>query len=127
MVNTDTSDVSAIKHLAQQASEAYLAHDWEQFTSYFTENAVWMPPDQPPLIGKEAWWSWIGKRWGKRTMQQHVINHEEIIVTGNWAFEWHTESQIGEGWQVNFKGIWILQRQDDGQWKIARYCWNISP
>ena len=125
--NPDSVDVAAIRSMTEQLGEAYVARDWDRFASFFTDDAVWMPPDQPPLIGKEAWWSWIGGGWDQSTIQQLTVNHEEIVIAGDWAFEWHTETQVGEGWQVNFKGIWILQRQDDGSWKIARYSFNQSP
>jgi ketosteroid isomerase-like protein len=127
MANSDSVDIAAIKSLTEQLTEAYGAHDWDGFTSFFTDDAVWMPPDQPPLIGKDAWWSWIGGGWDQSTLQQHTTNHKEIVIAGDWAFEWHTETQVGEGWQHNSKGIWILQRQNDGSWKIARYCFNGSP
>ncbi len=127
MADSESADVAAIKRLTLQGIEDYLARDWDRFTSIFTDDAVWLPPNQPPLIGKEAWWSWIGDSWDQSTIQEQTSNHEEIVIAGDWAFEWHTEIQKGEGWQVNFKGIWILQRQDDSSWKIARYCFNRSP
>jgi ketosteroid isomerase-like protein len=86
-----------------------------------------MPPDQPPLIGKDAWWSWIGEGWEQSTIEQLNSSHEEIVISGDWAYERHNETQIGPGWQMNFKGIFIMHRQVGGSWKIARYCFNLSP
>ena len=125
-VETD-ADVAAIKSMTEHLSEAYVSRDWDTFASFFTDDGVWMPRGQPPLIGKEAWWSWIGGGWDQSTIQQLTTNHEEIVIAGDWAFEWHTETQVHEGGQRNYKGIWILQRQDDGSWKIARYSFNRSP
>ena len=127
MGNLDSVDISAIENMAEELTEAYLALDWDRFTSFFTDDAVWMPPDQPPLIGKEAWWSWIGGGWEKSTIERQIVNHEEIVIAGDWAFEWHTETQVGQGWRANFKGIWIMRRQADNSWKVARYCFNYSP
>jgi ketosteroid isomerase-like protein len=105
----------------------YVARDWDGFASFFTEDAVWMPPDQPPLIGKDAWWSWIGEGWEQSTIEQLNSSHEEIVISGDWAYERHNETQIGPGRQMNFKGIFIMHRQVGGSWKIARYCFNLSP
>ena len=61
------------------------------------------------------------------------LSSEEIVVAGDWAFERHTEMTIskgnesGETRQSYYKGIWILQRQEDATWKIARYIWNRNP
>ena len=127
MEKSDNVDVNAIKNMLKQAADAYLARDWDGFASFFTEDAVWMPPDQPPLVGKDAWWSWIGGGWDQSTLEQQNSSSEEIVVAGDWAYEWHNETQVGQGWQRNFKGIFIMHRQNDGPWKIARYCFNFSP
>ena len=127
MADQVTRDTAAIKSMTEKLLTAYIDHDWEGFTSYFTDDAVWLPPDQPPLIGKNVWWSWIGSDWEESTIQQQSIVHKEIVIAGDWAYEWHTQTQVGEGWQANFKGIWILERQDDDSWKIAVYCFNYAP
>lgn len=127
MSKSDNTDVNAIKNTIKQLSDAYVARDWDGFTSFFTRDAVWMPPGQPPLVGKDEWWSWIGGRWDESTIEKMTVNHEEIVIAGHWAYEWHTETQFGPGWQRNFKGIFIMQRQDDNSWKIARYSFNHSP
>lgn len=127
MGHTNAAEIGTIKDLLKQTSDAFVARDWDRFTSSFTADAVWMPPDQPPLVGKDAWWSWIGKRWEKSTIERLESSHEEIIVAGDWAYEWHNETQTGPGWQRNFKGIFIMHRQEDGSWRIARYCFNLSP
>ena len=48
------ADIAAIKSMAEQLGEAYVARDWDRFTSFFTDDAVWMPRGQPPLIGKRG-------------------------------------------------------------------------
>jgi len=127
MGETNGTDVKAIEGMLEQLSAAYLARDWDGFTSFFTEDAVWMPPDQPPLIGKDAWWSWIGGGWHQSTIQEQDTGSQEIVVEGDWAYGWHKETQRGPDWQTNFKGIFIMQRQVNDSWKIARYCFNFSP
>lgn len=125
--NVDAVDAKTIQDMLEQSADAYVARNWDKFTSFFTDDAVWMPPGQPPLIGKNEWWSWIGGRWDQSTVEQIAVSHEEIVVAGDWAYEWHNETQIGPGWQRNFKGIFIMHRQEDGSWRIARYCFNHTP
>ena len=130
--NTD-ADIAAIKSLAEQAIDAYVARDWERFAGFFTDDGIWMPPNMAPLVGKEAWWSFVQDWWDQSVVEQMNVSHEEIVVVGDWAYERHNETQLvipkagGEPSQHYFKGVWILQRQDDGSWKIARYIWNFSP
>ncbi len=127
----DEADIAAIKSLSKQAQAAYIARDWEGFASFFTDDGVWMPSGKLPLIGKEAWWSWIGGGWDRGTIDKMDLSHDEIVVAGDWAFERHSESTVstrgGETRERHYKGVWILRRQADGSWKIARYIWNRNP
>ena len=68
-----------------------------------------------------------------RMIAEHVrvgVTTDELVVTGDWAIERHTEFQVStfgdsaEPVSLYFKGVWIFRRQDDGSWKIARYIWN---
>lgn len=136
--NTDhvevEADAEAIRALSSAVKEAYIARDWDQFAGYFTEDAIWMPNEVSPLTGKEQWWTFVAAFWGSTAVTEMEVVSEEIIVAGDWAFERHSERQVihpvgGEGETVTyyFKGIWILRRQDNGSWKIARYIWNWNP
>jgi uncharacterized protein (TIGR02246 family) len=127
------ADIEAIKSLSEQLQDAYIARNWERFSGFFTDDGVWMPPNLEPLVGKEAWWSWAQQWWDQSSVEQLSVSLEEIVVAGDWAFERHSETHViipkasGEPSQLYFKGVWILQRQDDGSWQIARYIWNSSP
>ena len=74
------ADIAAIKSLAEQAQDAYVARDWERFAGFFTDDGVWMPPDMAPLVGKEAWWSWVQQWWDEDVVEQMNLSHEEIVV-----------------------------------------------
>ncbi len=127
------ADIAQIKNLTEQLKEAYIARDWERFSGFFTDDGVWMPPNMEPLVGKEAWWSFVESWWDQSAVERMTVSHEEIVVVGDWAYERHNETQVviprggGESSELYFKGVWILQRQDNGSWKIARYIWNFSP
>ena len=127
------ADIAAIKSLTEQAKDAYVARDWEGLSGFFTDDGIWMPPDMTPLVGKEAWWSWVEQWWDQVAVKQMEISPEEIVIAGDWAFERYNEAIVyvpkagGEPSESYYKGIWILQRQDDGSWRIARFVWNTSP
>ncbi len=104
----DDADVNAISDMLKQFEDAFVSRDWDRFASFFTADAVWMSPDQPTLVGKKAWWSWIGKMWDRSAIEQMDSSHEEIVVAGDGAYKWHNETQIGSGWQRSFKGIFIM-------------------
>ena len=126
MERSDSAGVVAIESTLKEMAEAYVARDWDGFTSFFTDDGVWMPPGQPALIGKDAWWSWIGGGWAESTIQRLNSISEEIVIAGDWAYEWHNETHVGQDYERKFTGIFILHRQSSGSWKVARYCFNLA-
>ena len=127
------ADIAAIKNLTEQLQSAYVARDWDRFSGFFTDDGVWMPPDMAPLVGKEAWWSWVKQWWDQVAVERMKVSPEEIVVAGDWSFVRYNETTVyvpkagGEPGESYFKGIWVLQRQANGSWQIARFIWNISP
>ena len=131
--NTD-ADIAAINAVAEQVTEAYIARDWDRFSALFTEDAIWMPAEILPLTGKAAWWSFVEPFWTSTKVVEMDLVSDEIIVAGDWAFERHSETTVsaptegdGEPWTDHYKGVWLLHRQADGSWKIARYIWHWYP
>lgn len=125
------ADIASIESLEQQLNDAYLNREWESFSSFFTEDGVWMPPNQKPLKGKEAWWEFVEGFWDAIPSEATLIS-DEIVVMGNWAYERHHDKTVfrsPDGSEMIYysKGIHILERQTDGEWKIARYIWNDNP
>ena len=57
------ADRVAIENMTEAANEAYLERDGDTFTSFFTEDGVWLPPGQPPLAGKNAWGGFVERFW----------------------------------------------------------------
>ena len=124
-------DIAEIKAFIQSAEDAYVERDWDRFADHFTVDGLWMPNNRLPLRGKSAWWSYVGRGWDKTRVVDMNVHTDEIIVSGGWAMERHTQAtkQVREGETIvsRSKGVWILKRTDDGSWKIARYIWNRNP
>jgi uncharacterized protein (TIGR02246 family) len=133
MSGNDSVDVDAIKIAIEELEEAYVAGNLETFVALFTDDAVCMLPNQPPVVGKNAWRADMRKRFERSIVADHSSISEEVVVFGDWAFERHNETArytskaTGESNQAFFKGVFIFRRQPDGSWKIARYISNGSP
>ena len=121
---------TAIKIVIEQAAEAWKAGDLNTFAGLFTDDSIWMSPGVAPLRGKDAWRAWLEPGWNDVTVVDLSSSSEEIVVIDDWAFQRHINGWVeidevgGETTQYYFKGIWILRRQEDGAWKIARYIFN---
>ncbi len=128
-VVTTEADAAAINGVVDEYETALNAGDAAGFVAVFTEDGVIMPPDAPALIGQEAIRTGIQTFFDQNTLEI-AFSLDEVVVAGDWAFARDTTAgtQIpkagGEPTEDSGKGIFILQRQLDGSWKIARRIFN---
>ena len=125
------ADEAAIKGVHLRETQAIKEKDVAHFLALFDSDAVLMPPDGPPIVGKAALRSWF-----LRLTDGHSIDLDfsvdEIKVTAEWAFERFsfrrtvTPAGGGEPITVRGKGNHVFRRQSDGSWKIARDIWNVE-
>ena len=125
------ADEAAIKGIHLRETQAIKGKDVAHFLALFDSDAVLMPPDGPPIVGKAALRSWF-----LRLTDGHSIDLDfsvdEIKVTAEWAFERFsfrrtvTPAGGGEPITVRGKGNHVFRRQSDGSWKIARDIWNVE-
>ena len=124
-------DVEAIHAIRVGATEAFKNGDFETFLTYFADDAVWMPTDEPPVVGKDAFREW-GSYFAEANRPVHFTTSDEVFVDGNLAFDRFTlttaeeSTDTGESQESVLQGLWILQRQANDSWKIVRYIWNFN-
>jgi len=116
-----------------RAHEAYLAainaNDVEAVLALLTEDAVYLPPHEPAVVGTAAIRPWLAGYFGAyRTHWEKETR--ELVAAGDWAFEVAAErvrdvpADGGAPVDDIAKGIIIYRRQPDGAWKVARDIWN---
>lgn len=117
-------------HLAHDAYVAAInSNDLGTFLGMLTDGVVFMPPNTPRLVGKEAVRAWAAPyldayqiHWDKTTL--------EFTVVGEWAIEQYAYVEDdapkagGPRLQDTGKGINIYHRDPDGVWRVARDVWN---
>jgi len=124
------ADVAAIKALEQATMKAFNEGDLDSYISLFVDDAVWMPPGDITIIGKEEIRNWFNF---DLFSYQMAISVDEVQVSGDWAFirdNWKgtgTQKESGETSEFDMKSIVIVERQADGSWKITHSIWNRNP
>jgi uncharacterized protein (TIGR02246 family) len=129
-----SEDVEAIRSLVgPEWAAAWAAGDASVIAEFYTEDAVLLPQNQLPIIGKTA----IRSGYETFLKQYSVRGSSEIVeleVGGDWAFMRGTYTTT----VIPKKGgppieedrgnwLWIVKRQTDGLWKIFRAIGASEP
>ena len=131
------SDIEAIRELNQAYPAAWVAGDNEAVMAVFAEDAILIPHHgDDPVAGHEA----IIEHFWPPDLQafdvtEFVMEPAEITGEGSLAYVRGRFSiamsftQGGETADYANAGnyMWIVRRQDDGGWKVARFIWNDPP
>ena len=126
------AELEAINGLQRLVDAAIIAGDTEAYVALIAEDAVLMPPNAPPVIGKEAIRVWNEAMSRQFRFQTYKSVDDEVVLAGDWAFrrataEWAlTTFGGGEPIRDSGKFIIIYERQANGSWRVARDIWNTS-
>ena len=128
-MNRHDEDINAIKQLAEDWRAGWLAGDAEALLSLYAENPVVLPQGQPAVVGKDAirpLYQSVLKDYAFESQSRLV----EVEASGDWGYFWSnytlkaTRKAGGEPVEVAGKTVFIVKRQNDGAWKIARLMDN---
>jgi ketosteroid isomerase-like protein len=124
---------SAVDTNARRAHEAYTSainsNNLELLVAMFTDDVVFLSPNEPAVIGKAA-----VRAWSAEYLKAYKIHWDkavkEFAVAGEWAFERYSYQQNdkprGGGASVTDtgKGLIVYHHDSDGKWRVARDAWN---
>jgi ketosteroid isomerase-like protein len=123
-------DDDAVKLLILRALEIIRSDDFDQYFTLFTDDAVWMMPNSFQDVGLEEAKTFYRFTAKFRFDQKTTV--DEVVVMGDSAyvrvgFDGYLRSKFDDSappLRSISRHIWILKRQLDGNWKIARDIWN---
>jgi uncharacterized protein (TIGR02246 family) len=128
---TSGPEVEAVQTWFQRYNAAINAGVLDQWASFVAEDAVILPPDEPPIIGMDE----IRPRYAAvfdAYAFQFAGRAEEITVAGHLAVvrasieETLTPKSGAE--PIEVRGAWLLiLRKQDGSWKLWRNMWSVFP
>lgn len=130
-------DEAKIKATVTERYQQWIAaenkRDAEAITDLYDENAVLMPKQEEPVIGKAA----IGEYYRKLVADPHFVpftltlQSNSFYVVGDIAIETTDFDGVvtRNDKQINFHGknLIVWKKQKDGSWKIFRYMFDEIP
>jgi ketosteroid isomerase-like protein len=128
----DQQERKRIESVIDAEVEATADGEIDRLLTLLSEDALFLPPDLPSIGGEELH-AWLGEFLAEWRIEWLGYRHDETEICGGLAFHrfsysWRLEPKSGGQLQVSHgKGLHILRRNDDGEWKIARETWNARP
>ena len=125
------ADEAAINAIWSKYISSLEAGDIDAWLSLWTEDGVQMPPNEPPVIGKDQLRARTGGALDVFAVEIDITN-QEIGISSNIAFSRGVYTATfapkdgSEPIPVDGKFMTILKRQADGGWKIHRDIFNSN-
>jgi uncharacterized protein (TIGR02246 family) len=122
--------VAAIDGLRQEFNRAYSDANAADLADLLTEDAVWMPPGEPAVVGRNA----IQARYAAQFAATHssfTLKPGDIRVSGDMAclrgaYE-RIDTPVEGGLAKTIAGKYLmLFSREGGDWKITTDCWNAD-
>lgn len=131
----DQESIDAINQHLRAMVNAFNDGDLDAWMREIADDAVWMVPDQTPLIGKEAVRTFYESLFiqGGKMKGRLSPDNQELIVKGDWAvFRAVLEGTVtpedgGESFQFSNKFVNLLRKGPDGSWKHVWDIYNPMP
>jgi uncharacterized protein (TIGR02246 family) len=124
------ADIAALRDFAlHDYVRAYNTRNYESLAKLFTEDAVWMPINQPAVTGKQEIIADFQRTFEQFSIAVITQTAEDVEVSGDWGhirgtYEWRATPMSG-GESLDVKGKWLcVYKRDAAGWKISRCIWN---
>ena len=118
--------VVAIGDASQTFVQTYLAGDWTAVVAMLTEDAVWMPPNQPTREGRVDIQEWLSLQ----TITDFEVTISETggrggfaYTRGSFSITFTAEGMAGSVSDTG-KYVEIWQKELDDSWLIDQVIWN---
>jgi len=104
----------------------------EAYVATVADDAVWMPPNSPAVVGKEAIRSWAWGFFSRYALDVDSLPVEVLQVGDQLAVRRfrsmgrYIPSDGGETVPYDQKYVDILRREPDGSWSITLHMWSSN-
>lgn len=120
------SDVATIRANIEAYASAALAGDWDGWGQTLADDIVYMPPNQPPVIGRAAAVTFL-KTFP--TISSVTLTPDEIAGSGDLAYargrySVATTSPDGSTSTESGSFLEVHRRQPDGAWLYTHVMWH---
>ena len=127
MSELSSQDVDAIAELHKRWISEELGGNSSQVIQLCTDDVKWIPPNAPPLVGREA----IAQHVNETSVELKTLNVKDVMIRGRGSVAYLTSDYVTrfvvegqtEIQQVTGTHLWVL-RKTGGAWLVAVVAWS---
>ena len=129
----EAEQATLLKRDAEWASTASAGQDVEKIVSYWTDDALVVPPGQPTVEGKTAIRTFVAQSLKIPGFKIHWVSEKvSFSPDGQLAYmrganETTVPGPDGKLMTIHGRGITVWRRDGDGQWRCVIDIWNDPP
>jgi uncharacterized protein (TIGR02246 family) len=127
------NEEGALRQVIAEYQQFVNAGDAQGYTTLFTDDVVWMPPNALDRIGRSEILDAQLGAFSKFKFKVELTPTEVRALSKEWGLVLCTVRAVlsprGEGHvvEMRLRELFLLARQTDGRWLIARQIWNQKP
>ncbi len=131
--NAKAEEAKVLKRDAEWAADAAAGKDVEKIVSYWTDDALVIPPGQPAVEGKTALRGFVADSLKIPGFQIHWKSEKVVFSPdGKLAYMRSTNEMTVPGADgvprtLPGRGITVWRLDADGQWRCVVDIWNAPP
>ncbi len=131
-INLDSEKARLFRRDAEWAASVSEGRNVERILSYWTDDAVVMPPGSPAVVGKTALSDYVKASLRIPGFKLTWTSSEvKFSPDGNLAYMFGRNAvtvndQKGKPITTEGRGVTIWRREPDGQWRCVVDIWNAE-
>lgn len=121
-------DLAQVRALTDEWVRTSLARDWDGLLALLTDDFVFLPPDVPIVIGKEAVRAYLDAfpRMTKFAATVVAAEGQPELAWARGTFSITAETAPGTTTSMVGKFGATYRKQSDGKWLCASDTWNLD-
>lgn len=126
------SDRKNIESVLARYEQALNASDTDTVMTLYADDGVFMAQHSPPNVGREAIRRAYDNVFGAIDLDVQFTLDEVLQVSPQWAFArtrsegFVTVNATGDKGPEANQELFVFEKQDNGDWKIARYIFSTT-
>ncbi|MEO0543265.1 MAG: SgcJ/EcaC family oxidoreductase [Pseudomonadota bacterium] len=128
----ESTDTVAVEAALQAYEDALNSNDAAAVAATFTDDGVWMPQHSMPVEGKDAILGAFTYFFDNFNIDAELTVDEVVQMGSDWAFirskgvATLTHLESGAEVPASNQEIFLFQRLDEDDWKLARYIFTTT-